>query len=277
MLTLGLSAVLTLSSLCPAEATSATFSKAQASGLTKWEPTETETSRSSFLKEAISRVYEEQERLLASSSPDETAYPQPQSLQRRKQFQEELRTRRLRGPPSREGAPGTSFADERPMSEFSTIVHNLDGIIPRDAPPVPLVPSLTSDRLSSSTAASVGLRTPSCTPPRSLTPESNHPIPRSPPLQPARAPAPLRPQVQDPVDRAITHMVNELGFDPDDVKWALKITDTGEGIDVDAAEQLLKQQKRKHARDPFAPRGKDSLLKSVMKRQGSQDSGWRFV
>ena len=72
-------------------------------------------------------------------------------------------------------------------------------------------------------------------------------------------------------------MVNELGFDPDDVKWALKITDTGEGIDVDAAEQLLKQQKRKHARDPFAPRGKDSLLKSVMKRQGSQDSGWRFV
>jgi light-regulated signal transduction histidine kinase (bacteriophytochrome) len=72
-------------------------------------------------------------------------------------------------------------------------------------------------------------------------------------------------------------MVNELGFNQDDVKWALKITDTGEGIDVDAAEQLLKQQKRKHERNPFAPRGKDSLLRSVMKRQGSQDSGWRFA
>lgn len=276
VLTLGLSAVLTLSSLCPAEATTATFTKAQSNGLAKWEPTETETSRSSFLKEAVSRVYEEQERSLASSSPEEIAYPQPQSLQRRKQFQEELRTRRLRGPPSREGAPGTSFADERPMSEFSTIVHNLDGTIPRDAPPIPPVPPLSFDRLSSSTA-SIGPRTPSRTPPRSLTPESNLPIPRSPPLQPALAPPPLRPQVQDPVDRAIVYMVNELGFDPDDVKWALKITDTGEGIDVDAAEQLLKQQKRKNERNPFAPRGKDSLLKSVMKRQGSQDSGWRFV
>lgn len=276
VLTLGLSAVLALSSLCPAEATTATFTKAQSNGLTKWEPTETETSRSYFLKEAVSRIYEEQERLLASTSSEEIASPQPQSQQRRKQFQEELRTRRLRGPPSREAAPGTSFADERPMSEFSTIVHNLDGTIPRDAPPIPPVPSLTFNRLSSSTA-SIGPRTPSRTPPRSLTPESNLPIPRSPSLQPSLAPPPLRPQVQDPVDRAIAHMVNESGFNLDDVKWALKITDTGEGIDVDAAERLLKEQKRKNERNPFAPRGKDSLLRSVMKRHGSQDSGWRFA
>lgn len=72
-------------------------------------------------------------------------------------------------------------------------------------------------------------------------------------------------------------MVHDLGFDENDVKWALKITDTGEGIDVQAAERLLKQQKRKNLHNPFAPRGKDSLLHSVMKRQGSQDSGWRWA
>ncbi|KAJ5166339.1 uncharacterized protein N7482_005120 [Penicillium canariense] len=273
VLTLGLSAALALSSLCPAEATAATFNKAQSAGLTKWVPAETESSRSSFLKEAVSRVYEEQERSLSSSSPHEP------HLERRKQFQEELRTRRLRSGPSCEGAPGISFAEERPMSEFSTIVHDLDGATPRDAspvPPLPPVPSLTFNRRSSSTA-SAGPRTPARTPPRSLTPESILPIPRSPPFEAALLPPPLRPQVQDPVDRALAHMVNELGFDPDDVKWALKITDTGEGIDVEAAEQLLKHQKRKNEQNPFAPRGKDSLLRSVMKRQGSQDSGWRWA
>jgi hypothetical protein len=72
-------------------------------------------------------------------------------------------------------------------------------------------------------------------------------------------------------------MVNELGFNVEDVKWALKITDTGDGIDVDAAKQLLKLQKHKNERDPFAPRGKDSLLRSVMKRDGSHDLAWRFA
>jgi hypothetical protein len=69
-------------------------------------------------------------------------------------------------------------------------------------------------------------------------------------------------------------MVQDLGFDPDDVKWALKITDTGEGIDVQAAESLLNQQKQKKKK-PFAR--KESLFRSVMKRQRSTDSGWRFA
>jgi hypothetical protein len=44
------------------------------------------------------------------------------------------------------------------------------------------------------------------------------PISCCPLLQPALAPPPRRPWVQDPVDRAIAHMVNELGFNVDDVK-----------------------------------------------------------
>lgn len=306
VLTLGLSAVLTLSSLCPAEATAETFEKAKAAGLTKWELTETETTRSSFLKEAISRVYEEQERALSINSDSPTdllaretelanAEAERAREERHRAFKLELRARRLHGATSDRDI-GSSFASERPMSEFSMIVRNLDGSIRHPStytrtstadttPPVPPVPALTLDRTSTSTTSTNPQCTPLHTPPPPPAPSSNHssttsiplPLPRSPPLHPTLAPPPLRPQVQDPVDRAIAHMVHDLGFDENDVKWALKITDTGEGIDVQAAERLLKQQKRKNLHNPFAPRGKDSLLHSVMKRQGSQDSGWRWA
>lgn len=180
------------------------------------------------------------------------------------------------------------------MSEFSTIVHNLDGTEP-GAPPVPPLPSLMLDRASTSTTSTIAVpRTPNYTPPPPPIQASDLDLPfpppsRSPPNQqaslfqaPAPPPAPvsvpqpsLPPQVQDPVDRAINRMVNELGFEHEDVKWALKITDTGEGIDVEAAEALLKQQKQKKKK-PFSSR-KESLLHSVMKRQRSTDSGWRFA
>ena len=281
VLTLGLTAVLTLSSLSPAEATASTFIRAKELGLTKWELTETETSRSSFLKEAVSRVYEDQERSMSTDVDAMDAFPQPdsheQNRERQQAFSQQLRARRLRGGDNGFGE-GTSFSRERPMSEFSTIVHNLNGDIP-DAPPVPPVPALMVDRSSTSTA-STAPRTPNHTPP----PPSHSPEPpahfhHSPSLQPVvPPPAPsFQPQVLDPVDRAMDRLVIQLGFDETDVKWALKITDTGEGIDVEAAEQLLKQQKKKQERNPFASRGKQSLLMSVMKRQGSQDSGWRWA
>lgn len=64
---------------------------------------------------------------------------------------------------------------------------------------------------------------------------------RTPPLYiPLLAPLPVRipppcPQVLDPVDRAIDMIVNDLGFATEDAKWVLKITDTGKGIDANAA------------------------------------------
>lgn len=298
VLTLGLSAVLALSSLCPAEATAETFEKAKETGLTKWEQTETGTTRSSFLKEAISRVYEEQERALNSqtNSPKDQASRESElanaeaerARERHKAFKLELRARRLREANSDQDI-GTSFAKERPMSEFSTIVHNLNGSIRQHPstrttttastppPPVPPIPSLVIDRCSSPTS-SIASRTPNfMQDPTARHSDPSIPLPNSHPFNPAFAPPPLRPQVQDPVDRAITRMVHDLGFDENDVKWALKITDTGEGIDVRAAEDLLKQEKRKNQYNPFAPRGRGSLLESVIKRQGSQDSGWRWA
>lgn len=296
-MTIGLSAVLGLSSLAPAAATTAFFNMAQSSGLTKWAPTETQTSRSSFLKEAVSRVYEDHERSLrdGDGSPIDSSagiQTQQEREQRRADYKQELRARRARGLEQ-----GTGFSEERPMSEFSEIVHNLDGAGP-DAPPVPALPSLMLDRASTSTTGTAG---PPHTPTQFPSPPLPafdldvpfHPQSRSPPMQhpptlfppPHRHPMPvlpqplfsrpsIPPQVQDPVDRAIEHMVQDLGFDPDDVKWALKITDTGEGIDVQAAESLLNQQKQKKKK-PFAR--KESLFRSVMKRQRSTDSGWRFA
>ncbi|KAJ5504932.1 hypothetical protein N7463_007806 [Penicillium fimorum] len=272
ILTLGLGAVLTLSAICPADTTAATFTKAKSIGLAKWEATETKASRSSFLKEAVSRAYELQERALDSPieiSP-QTASPNENDRnirERQAGFANELRRRRERGfEPDPNGR--FSFSAERPMSEFSTIVHNLNGSI-RDHRPIPSVPALVLDRSSTSTCGTAP-RTPTHpSDSTSVFPPSHTPPP------PVMVPMPLRPQVLDPVDRAIDMMVNELGFSPRDAKWALKITDTGEGIDAPAAIQLLQRQRRKNQHNPFGQG--DTLLSDVIKRQKSQEPGWRWA
>ncbi|OAX84964.1 hypothetical protein ACJ72_00666 [Emergomyces africanus] len=48
-------------------------------------------------------------------------------------------------------------------------------------------------------------------------------------------------EVLDPVDMAMHKMVTELGFNEAAAKWALKCTDTGESLDVEAAINLLLQ------------------------------------
>ncbi|KAJ5925415.1 hypothetical protein N7454_008054 [Penicillium verhagenii] len=291
VLTLGLSAVLMVSSLNPTETTAITFERANAVGLTKWDLTEGQTTRSSFMKEAVSRVYEDRERYsfcLPSGSadspcelPSNEVTTRGEDSERRQVFSQEIRVQRREGRHQSNG--GDSFATERPMSTYSTILHSLGGSLRRivhESPPVPPVPPLTFDRSSTSTG--------SRSPPPPGTPNYAPGTPQHAPGTPTQSSngpnymmAPLQPQVQDPVDRAISRMVNELGFFEDDVKWALKITDTGEGINVQAAEQLLQQQK-KAGRNPFMPRGrnangKNPLLMSVMKQQGTQDSGWRWA
>ncbi|KAI2689294.1 hypothetical protein DTO012A9_2383 [Penicillium roqueforti] len=271
ILTLGLGAVLALSSVCQSDTTFVKFSVAQSIGLTKWETLETETSRSSFLKEAISRAYEIQERDSSPAKPPTSHYLSParQSRERQTAFAKELRNRRARGLEEPEGR--FSFSTERPMSKYSAILRNLDGT----DEPVPPVPTLVIGHSSESVEISEP-HTPVESSPEpsfacSRTPPPHIPLPA--PL-PVRIPPP-RPQVLDPVDRAIDMIVNDLGFATEDAKWALKITDTGEGIDADAAVQLLKKQKKKNERNPFGKR--DSLLSSVIKRQKSHESGWRWA
>ncbi|KAJ5778862.1 hypothetical protein N7457_006582 [Penicillium paradoxum] len=278
ILTLGLGAVLTLSSVCATDTTVAKFTKANSIGLTKWDLTETEASRSSFLKEAVSRAYELQERTLESPteiSPQQTAAQSSpitetsrEDRQRQARFARELRHRRERGidlDPERR----CSFSAERPMSEFSAIVRGLNGSL-RERQPVPPVPALVLERSSTST-----LGTAPHTPTYPSDPSPPYALSNTPPAPAIIAPVPLRPQVLDPVDRAIHVIVNELGFDAEDAKWALKITDTGEGIDAHAAVKLLQRQRIKNERNPFGQR--DSLLSSAIRRQQSDDSGWRWA
>lgn len=284
---------MTLSSLCPAEATVETFQIAKSLGLTKWELTENEASRSSFLKEAVSRAYEEQERALStkSNSPRDltsreldlaNAEAERMREQRNRAFKNELRALRLRNVQSNNEL-ASSFSDERPMSEYSAIVRNLDGSIrppsvsvQENVPPVPPVPPLVLDRSSTSTSSTTP-PTPSYIHPPSNTSHPMFPQFFNAPPHQAFASPPRRSQVQDPVDRAMSRMIHDLGFNEDDVKWALKITDTGEGINPLAAEHLLKKEKWKQRHNPFAPHGKNSLLHSVMTRQGSRESGWRWA
>lgn len=279
-----MSAVITLSALCPADTTVATFDKAKSIGLTKWEIPETEASRSCFLKEAVARAYESQERNLSpksSFSRSRSVSPHTESARRIRErqagFARELgHNRRLRGP-SNDPDVRFSFSAERPMSEFSTIVRNLDGLT-RDEPPVPPVPALVLDRCSTSTSGSgSGSGSNPHTPTQPTIPTFSFAPPNTPPTppMPVRSYMPLQPQVLDPVDRAINTMVNEMGFNAEDAKWALKITDTGEGIDAAAAINILERQRKKNERNPFAKR--NTLLSAVIKRQKSQEIGWRWA
>lgn len=102
--------------------------------------------------------------------------------------------------------------------------------------------------------------------------------PPPPPQLIAGPPHPPPPQVLDPADRAIRTIVQELGFEEGDAKWALKITDTGEGIDVDSAVDLLYKE-RKSRKKNTANRGglkPGSLAWSVMNSRESRGSGWRW-
>ena len=97
---------------------------------------------------------------------------------------------------------------------------------------------------------------------------------------PQPGPSDPDPQVPDPVDRTIRMMVQDMGFTEADAKWALKFTDTGEGIDVDAAVSLLYRERKMAQRAQRSPvRTKpSSIMSSVMGSRGSKNSsGWRWA
>ncbi|KAL5339758.1 hypothetical protein BJX70DRAFT_363081 [Aspergillus crustosus] len=116
--------------------------------------------------------------------------------------------------------------------------------------------------------------------------------------------APMQPQVRDPADKAIDMMVRELGFNEEDAKWALKITDTGEGINPNAAVALLMQEYQRQTQyqsqaapgysspPPYGSSNSNSgqtqrnnILSSVMQRSESlglglgvdMSNGWRWA
>jgi hypothetical protein len=96
-------------------------------------------------------------------------------------------------------------------------------------------------------------------------------------------------QLIDPVDKAMRLMVDELGFSEHDAKWALKITDTGEAIDADAAVRLLMEERRKRSKNPLLSRlartasrssnsSTDSLVDTLRSAGPTSNggAGWRW-
>ncbi|RHZ73356.1 hypothetical protein CDV55_108363 [Aspergillus turcosus] len=289
VLTLGPSAVLSIGSICPFDNAEATFQTAQSVGLTKWEPCDSDISRSTFLKEAVSRAYKEREgspslnesRLSNASSPssrssagcEKTSQTSSNSTDnnqsnRRRQaiFAAQLRNRRTQ----QQNNPGSAiaFAEERPISSYAMIMSRLEGL-PSEQPPLPPP--------SSQPVVSPVSQSPRYSPPAPV--QYSQLLPPPPP--PTANPVFYRPQVLDPVDQAIHTMVHELGFKEEDAKWALKITDNGEGIDANAAVALLTREQERYEQrrsGRFAFRSKSpSLLESVINSQESVNSGWRWA
>jgi hypothetical protein len=119
LLTFGLSTVLDLATSSHQE-TQNPFKFAAQQGLMKWTPPILGSSRRYFLKEAASRVYEDRiaQTFAALSTRD---IQRQMSKQRYEDHMVELRHRRAAGTP----ISPTTFAQERPMSEWSTIIGDL--------------------------------------------------------------------------------------------------------------------------------------------------------
>ncbi|KAL4738554.1 hypothetical protein BDV11DRAFT_134205 [Aspergillus similis] len=303
ILTMGPSAVLALGSIATVDNADEIFQRAQSLGLTKWEAAD--TSRSIFFREAVSKAYKHRQRPSPKMSPlsnnsrhSGCSNTSPTSsvickLNRRRQaaYAEQLRNRRAQN-------ADLSYVEERPISSYAEIMNRLAGAPPhplyRQQPEEPVPPLPTS---ASTTATPIP-------PPAAVQPPQEPPINTyniqipytnaCPPRPPVQAP-----QIRDPADQAIEMMVYELGFAEEDAKWALKITDSGEGINPNAAVSLLLQEYQRQnlnvgqstygyeSLSPAPPPGlivsgqstepRNSILFSVMHSQEAMGSGWRWA
>ncbi|KAF2848845.1 hypothetical protein T440DRAFT_148645 [Plenodomus tracheiphilus IPT5] len=161
LLTFGLSTVLDLSVLCQDQVNSA-FTLAAQKGLVNWKPPVFGRSRRKFLSEATSRIYEDKiAHTYAKLSTREVQ--RQQSKLRIQRHISELRYRKNTG----ERGPMISMDEERPMSEWDTVISNLTRLPPTQSAAnniVTYIPSLRSanaSKLSIPLAELATSRTPS--------------------------------------------------------------------------------------------------------------------
>ncbi|KAK2877805.1 hypothetical protein FQN49_001178 [Arthroderma sp. PD_2] len=280
LLTLGPSAVLTLISFGPSTPVEQKFARARSLGWTRWQaPTKSENEpRRLFFKEAVSRVCRNlpsrptslsssnQSQLSSKASPkssrskrsSQSSIGSQNSARRQRQagFAAELRQRKVSLDTGLGIANAIPHCDERPTPASEAVVHRFicsesgtPYLFP--TPPTP-ASSITSPRKptpSISSASSYSSYSSRRTPPPPV-----HPVEEK--ISRGRQPlstnhyALYRSNTQDlvvpdPADVALRKMVYELGFDEEEAKWALKRTDTGESVDINAAVHLLLVQSNK--------------------------------
>ncbi|PYH94269.1 hypothetical protein BO71DRAFT_353711 [Aspergillus ellipticus CBS 707.79] len=278
VLTLGLSAVFILGSIHPHDNTAtANFDKAQLLGLTKWEQSDSGGSRSSFLREAVSRAYQPPQNIAlrtcsrssginsrlcdpltgrdafsTTGSPIERQFSPDFHRQRQAAYSAQLRNQRQQQQQQR-SLPNAMPAEERPISGYASIMSRLEGVPYSPQHRLPL-PEVTAPQMTNPNMPNAQYRQKS-------------------------QPVTSYQQVRDPVDQAIETMVRDLGFAEEDAKWALKVTDNGEGIDLNAAVSLLRREHKSHERNTrgFSLRKRSNLLSSVINSPESRNTGWKWA
>ncbi|KAL9599617.1 MAG: hypothetical protein Q9219_003700 [cf. Caloplaca sp. 3 TL-2023] len=226
LLTLAPPTVLDVTS--PHSPTAATFAHAQSRGYTAWTRPSLGASRSTFLKEAVSRVYEEKmcqrHPTIAISSPANSSPASPSDAQcsRQRCAAHAAEIRAKRSDPAFRALPPS---EERPMSNYPDVLKKLENNT--NVPEVPPMPS-ESGSLSVSQASPI--------PSEKTTPQLN--------MQTVHLAVPSGPQVRDPVDVAVDRLV-AMGFDEKKAKKALADTDSGNSVDFEkAVEALVRERKR---------------------------------
>ncbi|KAJ9663120.1 hypothetical protein H2201_005791 [Coniosporium apollinis] len=256
LLTHGLSTILDLAA-ASTQPDPTVFTLAASKGYMNWTPPPPGASRSTFLKDALSRVYEEKiAAAFAQSSRRQRA--RETSLRR----SAEIGRQRKRGAEDR----GAAASAERPVSEWDLVMNSLDAD-GRGPPRVSRMfahPTAPSSVLGGYENVHPALRPaqPYSAPP----PPTQYPSVPQPPARPQPSSArPLstytlsNPHVrEEPVsqqhpwqsqiysgdpavnsaDRAIFRIV-EMGFTAEEARRALRVTDLGDGLRVDRAVELL--------------------------------------
>ncbi|KAE8557401.1 hypothetical protein EYB25_002108 [Talaromyces marneffei] len=236
ILTLGPSALVGLSSISPSHSANEIFTKANQMGMTKWEAPENGSSRSSFLREAISRAYNSRvsiQQKFSSSSVSNGGFVDSATTRL-----ERIRNLHLNST-SNASRPGhTSWIDDDD-DDSSTY----------------RVPPYTPVNIDSTSMGPLSI----------------------PPPQYSITEA----RFIDPVDKAIHRMVHELGFSERDATWALKITDTGDMLDINAAVQLLVGEREKRNRfksfgslDESIANDGDDCLVDISRHRGTVTWRW---
>ena len=256
LLTLAPPTVLDVTS--PTSPTAATFAHARSRGYTSWTPPA--VSRATFLKEAVSRVYQEKMAERHPNSPipsPKEKVANPSSPVPKQPFDDVVAARwrcarhaaEIRAKRSDPGFKALPPSEDRPMSEFPAVIEKLDK---STAPPVPAIPSAHS-------------RTPS-----DLDTSKNFV---------SALVVPAGPQVRDPVDVAVDRLV-AMGFEKKKAAKALAETDTGNSVDFPRAlEWLVRERKRDvsglmHAgyRGPVTPTGEDDEIANADKERAIREA-----
>ncbi|KAL8970219.1 MAG: hypothetical protein Q9183_001623 [Haloplaca sp. 2 TL-2023] len=223
LLTLAPPTVLDVTS--PHSPTAATFAHARSRGYNAWSPPPLGSSRSTFLKEAVSRVYEEKMcqryptvHITSSPMASSPSSPGDAQLSRQRCAAHAAEIRAKRSDPSFKALPPS---EERPMSNFPDVVEKLES---NNVPDVPAVPTKLAQDTTTHLPKQAGI------------PRLN--------MQTVHLTVPSGPQVRDPVDVAVDRLV-AMGFDEKKAKKALADTDSGNSVDFEkAVEVLVRERKR---------------------------------